>query len=580
MLCAHCNTSLNADVKFCGNCGESVTKISVMNPHEESTVPKSSTRMKGANIKAISIIFIAVICVSGIATGFFLFNSNMSPEMRVLASIDRGNFDEANQRFIDNVSGNLYLENAVQTGLTSRIADAIGDFNAGNISFDEALSIIHIIGRSRLYGQVELWDAEDKLNALARSKNAYTLATEAINRKDFLTAIMHYSNVMSSDMLFYSAQEGIVHAKSEYRANVIAEVDSLLLDYDFWQALFVLDHAILGLHGDIELELVGERIIESFVSHIITTASDHFYISNNHVEAITILEQGVASVGDKPSLILEILRYEALLLQERIATVSLAVERYISEKRFSRAIILIQNEFSELLHVNNEISLLWMQTAESFIQYTLDVADEQFGEDRNYFDAIRTIIYAINFLGYDHRLTNALERYQSYMPIMLADLNPVVATQGKARDGVHQNNANFRARDALGNSYTPRYVFHPRRVTHIGASSRERRGITEYLLNGNFSTLTGILFLPYASRGVDNPDFNSVFRVYGDDLLIYEAPIFTRNNPGPVNLNIDITGVRDLRIVMQGYDLYGAGGWGNLIQDRPMIAAAYLAVQR
>jgi len=575
MLCTHCNESINADVKFCGKCGKSVTKT-----YDETNPPKSTTKTKKINIKAVFIILITIICIGGLTTGLFLFNFNSSPEMRVLASIDRGNFDEANQRFFDNVVGNFHLENAVQAGLTSRIADAINDFNVGNISFDEALSTIHIIGRSRLYGQVELWDAEDKLNGLARSKNAYILATEAMERKDFLSAIMHYDNVVKSDMLFYSAQEGIVRARSEYRESVIAEVDSLLLDYDFWQALIILDHAILGLHGDIELELMGDRIIESFISHVITTAANHFSVNNNHMEAISILDEMLFIIGYDPRLISEIHRYEALLLQEQIITVSLAVDQYVSENRFSRAISLIENEFYGLISSNNDVGLLWIQTAELFLQHTLNVAEEQFGVDRNYFDAIRTIIYTINVLGDEPFLIKALERYQSYMPVMLVNMNPVVATQGKRRDGVLQNFANSIARDALGNSYTPRYVFYPQRLTSINAPSRERRGITEYLVNGNFSTLTGILYLPYYSRGVDNPYLSSVFRVYGDDLLLYEAPRFTRSHPGPLNISIDITGVRDLRIVMQGYDLYGSGGWGNIIHDRPMIAAAYLAVQR
>lgn len=59
--------------------------------------------------------------------------------------------------------------------------------------------------------------------------------------------------------------------------------------------------------------------------------------------------------------------------------------------------------------------------------------------------------------------------------------------------------------------------------------------------------------MPFESRSVTEPDYPSMFRIYGDGELLYEAPNFI-SGQDPIKFEVDLSGYETLKISM-------GGGW-------------------
>ncbi len=129
-------------------------------------------------------------------------------------------------------------------------------------------------------------------------------------------------------------------------------------------------------------------------------------------------------------------------------------------------------------------------------------------------------------------------------------------------------------KDVLGNTYSCKILYPTGDGLIMDHATNERDGEIEYLLNGEYKTLTGTLYLPYECRAVEEPTVPSLFKVYGDGKLLYTAPDFRKGTIKPVEINVDISDVMVLKIAILGIWSYG---WGWHVKE-PMICAANLAV--
>lgn len=92
--------------------------------------------------------------------------------------------------------------------------------------------------------------------------------------------------------------------------------------------------------------------------------------------------------------------------------------------------------------------------------------------------------------------------------------------------------------------------------------------LQEYKLDKKYISFSGTLFLPFESRSVTEPDYPSVFRIYGDGELLYEAPNFI-SGQDPIEFEVDLSGYEMLKILM-------GGGWykGDGSGLKPLICLA------
>lgn len=93
-------------------------------------------------------------------------------------------------------------------------------------------------------------------------------------------------------------------------------------------------------------------------------------------------------------------------------------------------------------------------------------------------------------------------------------------------------------------------------------------------------TLTGTIYRPYSSLSFTGEWNNGpTVKIYGDDVLLYEAPRITGTTYDPINFEIDVTGVRNLKIVMRG-TWRESTGWIGLYNYNPAACMAEVTLQK
>lgn len=79
-----------------------------------------------------------------------------------------------------------------------------------------------------------------------------------------------------------------------------------------------------------------------------------------------------------------------------------------------------------------------------------------------------------------------------------------------------------------------------------------------YLLNDQYSKLTGTLYVRYPAR---DANATGKVKIYGDGELLYDATISKGDTP--IDFSVDLSGVLELSIYFDGYDSSLRGGAGH-----------------
>ncbi len=178
-----------------------------------------------------------------------------------------------------------------------------------------------------------------------------------------------------------------------------------------------------------------------------------------------------------------------------------------------------------------QATILEQEILTTGVQNALDKAEAIFDSDHNYDAAISIIYAAMDIFGETAELINALEEYESYIPIYLNDLEYFELDASRLYLDDHTE-------DNLGNQYS-----HSLYLTS-GQADPASTSITFYL-NGNYTSFSGICALPMESRSTNGTEY---FEVYGDSTLLYTSPTMTGSSL-PQNFEIDISNYTYLKIV-------------------------------
>lgn len=110
------------------------------------------------------------------------------------------------------------------------------------------------------------------------------------------------------------------------------------------------------------------------------------------------------------------------------------------------------------------------------------------------------------------------------------------------------------------------------------ATSEDDSYISFYL-NSAYNTLTGTVYRPYGTLSCkDVWDGSTTIKIYGDNVLLYEAPNITQETYSPIDFEIDVSGVRELKIVMLGVWTSTEGNWIGQYSRYPKACMANLIV--
>lgn len=92
------------------------------------------------------------------------------------------------------------------------------------------------------------------------------------------------------------------------------------------------------------------------------------------------------------------------------------------------------------------------------------------------------------------------------------------------------------------------------RTNCIQAASDSGYSNNTYILNGQYTLLSGTLFQPYSDRSDHYP---ATLEIYGDGELLYSAEMV--GGVKPIDFTVDLTGVLELKVSFTRYNAFGYG---------------------
>lgn len=241
------------------------------------------------------------------------------------------------------------------------------------------------------------------------------------------------------------------------------------------------------------------------------------------------------------------------------------VTRLTSSGDYQSAILVVNNAIdtwgtSEFL--DGLQSLVYSQWEDA----VLTQAESAFVADKDYEAAIR--ILQLSGLN-SERVNSAIARYQAYAPIQLRELTPT-----RKGDQLITSASYNDAEDVNGHQYLSDAVIRPwsggPRTAH-----NESELYVVYYLGANYSKLNGIIYRPYSSLSVSDESWNAgtAEKIYGDGVLLYDGPVITRNTYEEFEFQVDVTGVRELKIVLLGV------GFDQYAYSSPLVCMANLELE-
>lgn len=153
-------------------------------------------------------------------------------------------------------------------------------------------------------------------------------------------------------------------------------------------------------------------------------------------------------------------------------------------------------------------------------------------ESQGYEAAIKVLLGGSAAVQEDKEILQKIEEYQSYQPIPLAELE--YDLRKKLKDSGYTFRRQENEKDNLGNAH----------LDVLELVQYQEDYWQTYRLDGKYKTFSGTLFLGHLYRNTDDVAYISI---YGDDVLLYEAPAITAG-VDPFSFSVDISNVKSLKI--------------------------------
>lgn len=447
--------------------------------------------------KNILALLIAVICI---------ITSGCAAENRVISLIEKENYAKAQEVYYSTISGDHEKELDLEYSIDAYVSDMLDKYNNGKISYDEAYESIARIEASGLYGYC--LDAYMSLQMYDQSKQAYEIGLAKMDAGDYESAMIAFSSVNAASSCYDSACEKAEEAKTAFLNAVIAQAEDAFDDTDYlrgyenaiscladaeskmYDFIIYMDDAAFQLIYDKRAELTNE-----FTEAAIADAKDIFSNGENYEGAISLLTDAYNyTYGDDAMLYTELCKY-----------------------------------------------------TDAYIENAVAEAQQIYDGNRDYEAAASYLRNVIGVVGENETLRSEIEKYASYAPVLLTSLDPI-----KKGDWLSVGTDMKKIyTDVSNNVYDSQTVIAPRCSSY--RDKTEDDSYVSYYLNSEYTTLTGVLYRPYDSLSCTSVwKKTPVIKIYGDGILLYEAPSITQNTFDPISLSINVTGVRELKIVNYG----------------------------
>lgn len=438
----------------------------------------------------------------------------------VMKSVKDGDADEANRLFREKIAGNSDKEFDLEDSLQAYIENLYEDLNSGKVSAADAQATLTTIYTLEMSHSSYTQKILSKLDALTQSKRSYDDAMDAIAAENYLAAYQFLENVIAADTNYETARTKQAEIINDGMRSLNREIDDAMAKKDFQKAIDLVNDAI---------ELWGNN---EFLAGMLD------YIP----------EQWMQSSIDQA---------EQLRQEERYAEArEKAVEGF---------------EASGLEAYPDEVTAELQKIDTEWLDSVAKKAENAFGSNKDYEAAIR-VLQGSGLYG--DNVDALIAQYQTYAPILLKEFTPTRESDYMRVGAPNQEDHT----DVNGNVYDKAAVIRPRNRTIVDVAQSESDSYIVYYLFGEYCSFDAILYRTYASLSIPDEEWPqwTTAKIYGDDVLLYEGPQITPKTYEQYNIHIDITGVRELKIVLLGV----AAEDGMYSTKYPLLAIADATIQK
>lgn len=357
--------------------------------------------------------------------------------------------------------------------------------------------------------------------------------------------------------LKYSIEEFLLQEVNAYNENTISQNDVQIIFENIVSCSFYSDFDLYLIETEFE-NLVNSK--NSF------SKAESLFEQAEYFEAIQLYEQVTSNDTNYDASQNKINESKKLLLSK--------VEAFVKKGDYLSAINLLKeccdSEYGE------EFNSAYKKYVQEYIDKTIASVKEVFEKDKNYQNAIKSLKEALKNIEHADDsafdpIYDEIDKYLEYEPIPLTSLE--YTQKAEYIDLSHWDSTDVNEEEYEGDIFAPTGG-----TLASDTTDKEDEAYVTYYLNAKYSTFTGTIYRPYKTLSCPY-DWKElpVFKVYGDGVLLYEGPKITQNTYDAIDFEVDVAGVRELKIVMMGVWTQ-AGEWIGQYDRYPKICAANLTL--
>lgn len=284
---------------------------------------------------------------------------------------------------------------------------------------------------------------------------------------------------------------------------------------------------------------LNQNIEKALDSKVAYKSGLSLFESGNYKDAITEFKKVLAADSD----------YE-----DAVAKCQEAQDAYKKEKLDKVKSLLDAEDYLSAIALLKEASAVFPEDADflaqlnacekNYIAKTLSDAEAVFTDYTKYKEAVNIINAAIQHYPNDKSLEEKKEYYMQFQPVSVYDMEPI---KGSAYTSITDT-------DTYGNQHEKNFM--------CGFTDDTD---TTFNLKKAYNLFTATIY----GRSSDNEIHYESINIYADGNMIYEKISIPDNSTPPFDIQIDVTGVTELRIVMTRISSYGRGiGMTNMFLQK------------
>ena len=488
----------------------------------------------------------------------------------LMESIQANNSDEAKRIYSEEIASDTNKIKEMEAAIQKYLNQQYTLLNEGKILPDDIWATVNTVHALPFAYNSDTEYLLSHVLSLADSKERYTEALQALNDQDFHRAYQLLEAVIPEDSNYEIAATRRAEVLNSSMEAVSQLVEQNISENKFQDALGLVDDEISQWGSNSFLDNLRKTLLEKWEVSCIAEASE-LCQEGQYSEAIGKLRDYYwASGNDNPSK--AYLNTAQEIVNKWEASYIAEASELCQEGHYSEAIDKLQDYCLE--SGNDDPSEAYLNTAQEIVnKWELAVkaeAAEAFGTDKDYGAAIQVLQRS----GLDtDAITEEIERYNLYTPVSLTDMEPIEQGRYLTIGGF-----GFDGRDVNGNKYPTENVLYSASSIYVPNYSASDSFIT-YYLGAEYTTFRAKLFRPYCSLSASEEDClcEPSVKIYGDGALLYTSPRISLDTYEDFNIQVDVTGVRKLKIEIMG--MYEGDGY-SFRCDYPLVCMTNAVIQR